>query len=56
MQRTINPPTYLAELCTFENFGMKIVSTVQLKTVEDILTKLGTNIKHYQRVCRDQEP
>ena len=49
--RTITPPTFLLnyspwKLCQLNNF----------ETVLDIFMELGRNMKHYQTMCREQEP
>ena len=51
--RTITGLSFFRELCPLKISVWKSVSSITLKTVE-IFHKLGTNIKHHQKMSREE--
>ena len=46
-------PFVRPSICPTVNFSCLLRNS---DTVQDIFMKLGTNINHHQRICREQEP
>ena len=56
---TMTPPIFFRELCPFANFSTQILSPQKLiesvtQNPFQILSQLGSNIKHYQAMCIEQ--
>ena len=51
-----NSTTVFTKLCPFVMLFMEILSAPLLETVNQVFIFFGTNIKHYQTICSEQEP
>ena len=57
MQRTktFTPPTLFTKFCPFIFFSMETGPLYNFKTIADIFTKLGSNVKHWQLMFRGKK-